>query len=101
MSSRAPAISKEHQQLATLLTLPENRLCADCNSKQPKWASFSLGYFVCLECSGIHRALGTHITKVSNVVAEFHRCFPICTNKDFFPTSFFNFLLYYFNYISR
>jgi len=82
MSSRAPAISKEHQQLATLLTLPENRLCADCNSKQPKWASFSLGYFVCLECSGIHRALGTHITKVSYYMQSFKNVFLLCIVSD-------------------
>jgi hypothetical protein len=57
-------LSREQQHLAQLLTLPENRLCADCGSNAPKWASFSIGYFVCLECSGIHRAMGTHITKV-------------------------------------
>jgi len=64
MSNRAPAASREQQQLAALLQLPENRHCVDCSGKAPKWASFNLGCFMCLECSGTHRAIGTHITKV-------------------------------------
>ncbi|KAH0795130.1 ARF GAP-like zinc finger-containing protein [Histomonas meleagridis] len=48
----------------SLLKLPENYLCADCKKHRPKWASCNLGIFICLECSGIHRSLGTHISFV-------------------------------------
>ncbi|CAL5341903.1 unnamed protein product [Camellia sinensis] len=49
--------------LEGLLKLPENRECADWKSKGPRWASVNLGIFVCMQCSGIHRSLGVHISK--------------------------------------
>jgi hypothetical protein len=45
----------------------ENRECADCNCKTPRWASITFGSFVCLRCSGKHRQLGVHITKIKSV----------------------------------
>jgi len=41
--------------LEAVLTKPENKTCADCNMKNPKWASITFGTFVCLRCSGMHR----------------------------------------------
>ena len=43
---------------------PENQTCADCPTKGPRWASWNLGCFICIRCSGIHRSIGVHITKV-------------------------------------
>jgi uncharacterized membrane protein YgcG len=63
-------LSPEQMRLAQLLTLPENRFCADCRAPAPTWASFSLGYFVCIECSGVHRRLGTHITKIRSTTLD-------------------------------
>eukprot|EP01119_Soliformovum_irregulare_P007874 TRINITY_DN2044_c0_g1_i4.p1 TRINITY_DN2044_c0_g1~~TRINITY_DN2044_c0_g1_i4.p1 ORF type:complete len:915 (-),score=256.98 TRINITY_DN2044_c0_g1_i4:1531-4275(-) len=53
--------------MAALLELDENKFCAECNMADPKWASINLGIFVCIECSGIHRSLGVHLSKVRSV----------------------------------
>eukprot|EP01113_Clastostelium_recurvatum_P027465 TRINITY_DN3311_c0_g1_i5.p1 TRINITY_DN3311_c0_g1~~TRINITY_DN3311_c0_g1_i5.p1 ORF type:complete len:905 (-),score=202.97 TRINITY_DN3311_c0_g1_i5:44-2698(-) len=56
--------------LPLLRRVPGNKFCADCSAKEPDWASISLGVLICLECSGCHRALGTHISKVRSVTLD-------------------------------
>eukprot|EP00051_Salpingoeca_urceolata_P000744 m.35795 g.35795 ORF g.35795 m.35795 type:complete len:350 (-) comp10953_c0_seq1:277-1326(-) len=55
------------ERLLTCLQKEENKFCFDCGSKGPSWASWNLGVFVCLQCAGFHRSLGTHISKVKSV----------------------------------
>jgi len=43
--------------LQEVLRQPANRACADCGAPDPSWASTTLGVFLCLECSGIHRRM--------------------------------------------
>ena len=65
-----PVLSPEAQRKKTLmdlLKLPENQVCADCPEKGPRWACAKAGVFICIECSGIHRNLGTHISFVRSV----------------------------------
>ncbi|KAF9692344.1 hypothetical protein EKO04_009472 [Ascochyta lentis] len=48
-----------------------NRVCADCSSEsKADWVSINLGIVICIECSGIHRSLGTHITKVRSLTLD-------------------------------
>ena len=48
-----------------------NRWCADCNSEsRTEWVSINLGIVLCIECSGIHRSLGTHITKIRSLTLD-------------------------------
>ncbi|KAF4554338.1 putative ADP-ribosylation factor GTPase-activating protein 1 [Elsinoe fawcettii] len=66
-----PAADKAAQNQATLkqlVKLEGNKSCADCKrNKHPRWASWNLGIFVCIRCSGIHRGMGTHISRVKSV----------------------------------
>ncbi|KAF9466873.1 hypothetical protein BDZ94DRAFT_1211775 [Collybia nuda] len=53
--------------LRELVKRPENKVCADCKRNDPRWASWNIGVFLCIRCSGIHRGMGTHISKVKSV----------------------------------
>ncbi len=48
----------------TQVALPGNDRCADCADPDPRWCSVNLGVFICIRCSGIHRSLGAHVSKV-------------------------------------
>ncbi|KAK8551047.1 hypothetical protein V6N13_119538 [Hibiscus sabdariffa] len=57
-------------RLRGLLSQTDNRTCADCGAPDPKWASANIGVFLCLKCCGVHRSLGTHISKVLSVALD-------------------------------
>ncbi|KAF2690851.1 ArfGap-domain-containing protein [Lentithecium fluviatile CBS 122367] len=48
-------------------SVPGNGVCADCGVRNPGWASWSLGIFLCMRCGALHRKLGTHISKVKSL----------------------------------
>ncbi|KAK7068967.1 Arf-GAP with GTPase, ANK repeat and PH domain-containing protein 3 [Halocaridina rubra] len=53
--------------LAIKNQVPGNINCVDCGEPNPEWASINLGVLMCIECSGIHRNLGSHISKVRSL----------------------------------
>ena len=54
------------QRIEELCRVLPNNICADCNATGTRWASVSLGVFFCIRCSGLHRALGVHISMVKS-----------------------------------
>ena len=91
---------KNRKKLMAIIKLPENQVCSDCPAKcvqspnnyvylvplqlplctvaQNAWASINLGCFICFQCSGIHRNLGTHLSKA---------CYPSSNLLDAFLLS--------------
>ncbi|CAG8653164.1 11959_t:CDS:2, partial [Acaulospora morrowiae] len=47
-----------------------NASCADCGARKTEWCSINLGIVLCIECSGIHRSLGTHISKIRSLTLD-------------------------------
>uniref|UniRef100_A0AAQ6AD33 Arf-GAP with coiled-coil, ANK repeat and PH domain-containing protein n=1 Tax=Amphiprion ocellaris TaxID=80972 RepID=A0AAQ6AD33_AMPOC len=56
--------------LQRVQSLPGNELCSDCGQTAPCWASINLGVLLCIECSGIHRSLGVHCSKVRSLTLD-------------------------------
>ncbi|CAO2603628.1 Arf-GAP with GTPase, ANK repeat and PH domain-containing protein 3 [Lemmus lemmus] len=48
-------------------TVRGNSFCIDCEAPNPDWASLNLGALMCIECSGIHRHLGAHLSRVRSL----------------------------------
>ncbi|XP_016665743.1 ADP-ribosylation factor GTPase-activating protein AGD2 isoform X4 [Gossypium hirsutum] len=64
IGNRAESVS------AVLREIPGNDVCAECNAHEPDWASLNLGILLCIECSGVHRNLGVHISKVRSLTLD-------------------------------
>lgn len=58
------------EDLKVVKAIPGNDKCCDCGMKHPQWASVSFGNVFCLECSGVHRSLGVHISFVRSIAMD-------------------------------
>ncbi|KAK4050494.1 hypothetical protein OIO90_005077 [Microbotryomycetes sp. JL221] len=56
--------SRNAARIKGLAAMPGNSTCAECGAPDPRWASWSLGVFLCI---GVHRSLGTHVSKVRSI----------------------------------
>jgi hypothetical protein len=56
--------AQRQRQLKMILAAPGNTSCADCGGDYNlEWCSLNLGVVLCLECAGVHRSLGVHISQ--------------------------------------
>ncbi|XP_029002786.1 arf-GAP with coiled-coil, ANK repeat and PH domain-containing protein 2-like isoform X3 [Betta splendens] len=61
---------KGESALQKVLAIPGNASCCDCGQPDPRWASINLGITLCIQCSGIHRSLGVHFSKVRSLTLD-------------------------------
>ncbi len=69
MNSKA-AQERQQRILLDLVRQSGNDVCADCKGRAPRWASWNLGIFICVQCAGVHRKMGVHISKVKSLTLD-------------------------------
>nr|XP_046236346.1 arf-GAP with coiled-coil, ANK repeat and PH domain-containing protein 1 [Scatophagus argus] len=62
--------SKGCKALEEVQAIQGNKQCCDCGEPGPDWASINLGITLCIVCSGIHRSLGVHFSKVRSLTLD-------------------------------
>ncbi|TMW66116.1 hypothetical protein Poli38472_003881 [Pythium oligandrum] len=67
--SHRMVVHPEQQKCIEQLTA-KNPSCADCGQVPSEWVSINIGCFLCIECSGIHRSLGVHVSKVRSLTLD-------------------------------
>ncbi|CAG0885765.1 unnamed protein product [Darwinula stevensoni] len=70
-SVSASFVELQQQVVKQVMQLPGNDLCCDCsNTNDVTWLSTNFGVLICIECSGVHRDLGVHISRVQSLVLD-------------------------------
>ncbi|XP_077409712.1 arf-GAP with SH3 domain, ANK repeat and PH domain-containing protein 2-like isoform X2 [Vanacampus margaritifer] len=53
--------------VADVKKMDGNRVCCDCGAHGASWLSTNLGVLICIECSGIHREIGVHYSRIQSL----------------------------------
>ncbi|KAI8764674.1 arf-GAP with SH3 domain, ANK repeat and PH domain-containing protein 2 [Biomphalaria glabrata] len=74
-NTNSPSLNQSVRELTSSIMdrirrLPGNKECCDCGAPDPEWLSVNLGVMVCLECCGIHREMGVHISRTQSTVID-------------------------------
>lgn len=70
MSTEAEKKKRAEVVFAKLFEDSPNKICVDCPTHNPQWASVSHGTFLCIKCAGIHRGLGVHLSFVRSCTMD-------------------------------